>query len=117
MADSTYENDFEWLTKEIADEYYRRAQKLPDNGMQDVGQRYELRRELQKRCNLTELEAINILNGRNVADYVQNSLIRQGIVKVEISDKDKAEKQRLLDTIADLESKIKNEKLVDEDMD
>ena len=60
----------EVLTKAIAEEYVRRARKLPENGMQDIGERRELRLELQKRCGLTDLQAVNIVNGDHVKDYV-----------------------------------------------
>ena len=60
----------EVLTKAIAEEYMRRARKLPENGMQDIGERRELRIELQKRCGLTDLQAVNIVNGDHVKDYV-----------------------------------------------
>lgn len=60
----------ELLTNEIANEYIERARRMPDNGMQDAGDRRLLRIELQKRCNLTELVAINIINGFHVRDYV-----------------------------------------------
>ena len=58
------------LTKAIAEEYVRRVRKLPENGMQDIGERRELRLELQKRCGLTDLQAVNIINGDHVKDYV-----------------------------------------------
>jgi len=60
----------ELLTLEIAKEYQQRAKELPDNGLQDTGERRELRIELQNRCGLTELQAINILNGHHVKDYI-----------------------------------------------
>lgn len=53
----------ETLTREIADEYRKRAMLLPANGLQDIGKRRELRKELQARCDLTELQAVNIING------------------------------------------------------
>lgn len=53
----------ELLTVEIANEYRTLAEKLPENGRQDVGERRKLRQELQNRCGLSELQAINILNG------------------------------------------------------
>lgn len=58
------------LTKEIAMEYVERAKRLPPNGLQDIGDRRKLRRELQTRCNLSELEAINIINGFHIELYV-----------------------------------------------
>lgn len=60
----------EVLTKEIAKEYIHRARELPQNGGQDIGKRRELRLELQKRCGLTDLQAMNIINGDHVKDYV-----------------------------------------------
>ena len=44
----------ELLTRKIATEYRDRARVLPPNGLQDIGERRELRIELQARCNLTE---------------------------------------------------------------
>lgn len=52
----------ELLTAEIANEYRILAENLPENGRQDTGERRELRQELQRRCGLSELQAINILN-------------------------------------------------------
>lgn len=60
----------ELLTRKIANEYRDRARLLPPNGMQDIGDRRKLRIELQSRCNLTELEAVNIINGYYIGDYV-----------------------------------------------
>lgn len=61
----------EWITFEDAKEYRDRAEKLPYNGLQDIGERRELRIELQERFGLTEGEAINILNGFHMRDIVQ----------------------------------------------
>ena len=60
----------EVLTRKIANEYRDRARLLPPNGLQDIGDRRKLRIELQSRCNLTELEAVNIINGYHNGDYV-----------------------------------------------
>ena len=73
----------EWLNIEIAEEYKRKAQMLPDNGGQHIGQRRKLREELQLRCGLTELEAINILNGNHVAEYVRKYYILQNDISIE----------------------------------
>lgn len=61
----------EWITYEDAKEYRDRAEKLPYNGLQDIGESRELRIECQERFSLTEGEAINILNGYNMRDIVQ----------------------------------------------
>lgn len=60
----------ELLTIAIAKEYKRRASQLPADGLQDIGKRRELRMELQHRCGLTELQALNIINGFHVLDYI-----------------------------------------------
>lgn len=60
----------ELLTRKIAYEYRDRAKLLPANGLQDIGDRRKLRVELQNRCNLTELQAVNIINGFHITDYV-----------------------------------------------
>ena len=67
----------EVLTKEIAKEYIHRASELSQNGRQDIGKRRELRVELQKRCGLTDLQAVNIINGDNVNDYVMIAARRE----------------------------------------
>ncbi len=60
----------ELLTQDVAKEYQRRAERLPDNGLQDIGERRSLRLELQEKYGLTELQAVNVLNNRHVGDYI-----------------------------------------------
>lgn len=60
----------ETLTVEIAREFRDKAKRLPPNGQQDIGERRKLRKELQTRCGLTELVALNIINGFHAKDYV-----------------------------------------------
>ncbi len=62
--------EFEWLTMDICKEYIRRAGELNPNGGQDTGSWRTLRIELQKRCNIPEIQAINILRGNHVKEYV-----------------------------------------------
>ena len=57
-------------------EYRDRALLLPSNGLQDIGERRKLREELQTRCNLTELQAVNIINGFHIPDYVRIAEVR-----------------------------------------
>lgn len=66
----------ELLTFNIACAYRDRAKALPYNGMQDIGARRELRQELQERCGITELEAVNIINGFHITDYCMKYLIK-----------------------------------------
>ncbi len=51
---------FEWLTEEICKEYIERTKALPPDNGTDVGPWRDLRIELQKRCNLTEIEVKSI---------------------------------------------------------
>lgn len=60
----------EVFTRKIANEYRDRAKFLTQNGLQDIGERRKLRTELQFRCNLTELEAVNVINGYHIGDYL-----------------------------------------------
>lgn len=60
----------EALTKSIARKYRQRAEKLPPNGLQDIDERRKLRKELQSKCALSEVEAINVLNGYYVDIYI-----------------------------------------------
>lgn len=66
----------ELLTEDIACEYRDIAEKIPYNGMQDTGERRRLRQELQERCGVTELEAVNILNGFHIDVYCMKYLIK-----------------------------------------
>lgn len=58
------------LTREICREYRSRMNELPELGLQDIGPRRELRIELQERCGLSELEALNICNGYHWDVYI-----------------------------------------------
>lgn len=58
------------MTMELAREYRQRARQLPEDGFQDVGARRKLRIELQKRCGLTELQALNVICGYHAGDYI-----------------------------------------------
>lgn len=60
----------ELLTAEIVADFQRRAAELPDNGNQDIGARRKLRQELQSLCDLSEIQAINILNGLYIKEYM-----------------------------------------------
>lgn len=60
----------ELLTEEIAADFQRRSSELRNDGNQDIGARRRLRQELQNLCGLSEVQAINILNGFLVKDYM-----------------------------------------------
>lgn len=60
-----------WLTMEAAKKYEMKSwvwRCIYEN--QYIGKLAEIRRELMENYGVTELEAVNILNGRNVKDYV-----------------------------------------------
>jgi len=61
---------FLWFTKEVADEYLERAKQLGDS-QNDVGSRRLLRMELQQKYGLLEVEALNVLNGYHIQEYVE----------------------------------------------
>jgi hypothetical protein len=64
------DEEYEILTREIVSEYMQKAKKLNVDGNQNIGEKLELAKEIQKRFGATEIMAINILNGRNVIDYI-----------------------------------------------
>lgn len=66
----THRADAEWLTHEICNEYARKARELNSPDGNDVGPRRQLRMELQHRCDISELDALNIINGFNAGDCV-----------------------------------------------
>ena len=62
----------DWLTKEVAEKYEAKTwvyRVLNDN--QYKGMVRQMGEELQEKYGVTELEAVNILNGKHVNDYVQ----------------------------------------------
>ena len=74
----------EWITKEACEEYHLAAMKASSSDPQDIDKRRELRFELQSKYGLTEIEAINILNGNNVTDYLnkyQRVMTRTPLIK------------------------------------
>lgn len=105
--------NFEWLTLEICNEYRNRAKQLPQDDGQDTGARRELRLELQKRCNILEIEAINILNGYHIQAYVQKYEIMSGAIpepeglrKKQSKEKRKDEKKPTTELMKEYEKRI-----------
>lgn len=60
---------YQWLNQEVVDTYRQKALLLSASP-NDVGGRRQLRIELQQKYGLQEVEAVNILNGHNVSDYL-----------------------------------------------
>ena len=63
--------DKEILTEELALEYRDRALKIDNRHKQYIGKIRTIAEELRIRCGVTELEAINILNGNHIHEYVK----------------------------------------------
>jgi len=63
------------LSKEICKQFQERAKQI--SNCADVGAFRELRIELQNRCGVTEIQAINILNGRHVSEYINQYRMAQ----------------------------------------
>ena len=62
----------DWLTQEVAEKYEAKSwvyRVLNDN--QYTGKVRKIGEKLQEKYGVTELEAINILNGNHASDYVQ----------------------------------------------
>ena len=70
----------EWLTSEAVAAYQKRARRISAFGHQDIGPRRALRKELQERYGLLEIEAINILNGFHAAFYVEKYRRSQNVI-------------------------------------
>lgn len=57
------------LDTKFAEKFHEQALKTPEYPL-NYGQMHNLKKELMDLCGITELEALNILCGRNVRDYI-----------------------------------------------
>lgn len=64
------EHGYKWLTEEVAENYQKRYQTLLQNGVSEFNASWELSSELQKNYGVNQIEAMNILKGYYVKDYV-----------------------------------------------
>lgn len=107
-------NDTRILNQEIAIKYYKKAKRLRKNDGQDIGEFRKLKNELMKEHNVTEIEAINILNGFHISDYVKKyELISESKVPSVDANKRK-ENRELLMKIAELEDELKSASMENE---
>ena len=60
----------EELTLEICREYQEKAKRTNSNNSADIDARRQLREELQNRCGIPEIWALNIINGYYCKDYI-----------------------------------------------
>ena len=59
----------EWLTRDLCEYYRAKVKEISDHSTGDPGFN-TLCKELKERCDLTETQAINILNGYHIKEYV-----------------------------------------------
>jgi len=59
-----------WLTDEVVAEFQKLAVKLPHEEGQAIGEKRKLCIRLMEEYGVTELEAVNIINGNRTSDYV-----------------------------------------------
>lgn len=79
----SHRDDAEWLTHDICNEYRKRAIAL---GANNISARNELQKELEWKCDITPLEALNILNGYHAVDYVTRYERMKNHTAVEVAD-------------------------------
>lgn len=60
----------EWLTSEVAHAYRKKAEALGTANLELTGERRRLYEELKDKYGVTDVEAVNILNGYRISDYV-----------------------------------------------
>lgn len=101
----------EELTEAICEEYRKRALALSKENHQDIGARRELRLELQERCGIPEIWAVNIINGIHAKNYIAIIEYR----KNNAFHKNSEEKRELLEWQAEKEEKRHIEKMMKED--
>ena len=83
----------EWITYEIALKYFHFAQLHDEDAGQDIGTHRLLRIELEDKYGLTEIEAVNIINGNHIREYVNKYELLQHRQDKESSCDEYLEKQ------------------------
>ena len=76
-----------WLTFEGAEQYRKRAFALRNPTYEIKGKMYELMSELMEEYGVTQVEAINILNGYHIADYVNKYQRIQNLIPLDVKEK------------------------------
>lgn len=77
-----------------------------------MGAKRDLRMEPQNRCDITEVEAVNILNGRHIKEYVHNYDLMRG--KSEGGYALTANDRAVLDKLAEFEQELAEKKMIEE---
>ncbi len=61
---------YDWLTQDIADNYRNKVKNASRSASSNIGILVDLREDMMKKYGVSEIEAINILNGMHVTEYV-----------------------------------------------
>ena len=81
----------EIFTKEIANTFRQKALGLSKD-QNYTGAFKNLAQELREKCGVTEVEAINILNGVHINDYVHLYAIKNGLIDAPIMHEKRSKK-------------------------
>ena len=81
----------EWLSIEAAKDYREKASSLDDSTGMLIGERRRLVMEMVKRFDITEVEALNIMNGGSILDVVNRYNRIRDLIPL---DKAKPEKKK-----------------------
>ncbi|MDD3662251.1 MAG: hypothetical protein PHT84_00090 [Candidatus Pacebacteria bacterium] len=76
----------EWITIEAIQNYQMKAKLINIHCNEDIGEVRDLRIEFQAKYGLTTLEAINLLNGMHVTDYLQKYYRIQNKIALQIKE-------------------------------
>ena len=107
-------NDKVSLNLEVANRFRNKAKRLADKSGQDMGEFRRLKTELMDYCDVTEMEAINILRGYHIMDYIRKYEIMSGIVTVAGDAAKRKENRELLIKIAELEDEVRTAAMANE---
>ena len=90
VAEQNSRHKGNWLTYGVAAQYHKKAALLGYGNNELKGERFRLCKELQEKYGVTELEAINILNGRCITDYVEKYQRIKNHIPLKVDKKKKA---------------------------
>lgn len=88
-SDVLYMDDVEFIgMTDTCNEYRKKAISV---GINNVSAIHTLQQELQQKCDITQLESLNILNGYHAADYVKHYERMKNHTTVEVADPENLE--------------------------
>lgn len=90
VAEQNRKHKGDWLTYEVAANYHKKAKALGYGNNDLTGEKFRLCKELQEKYGVTELEAINILNGRCITDYVEKYQRIKNLIPLKVDKKKNA---------------------------